>query len=142
MAYTSVDGVEIRVGRGSADNDKLSCDPQYRDSQVRERCCVAVHVRGTSSVAMMRATSRVLQRRCRVGAPVCPLEGAERRRRRRRRQDWWLHVAGHPGSHVVIRSHDNNLPLALPETLRDAAVLAAKHSKVRACAALALPRWA
>jgi hypothetical protein len=35
VAYTSVDGVEIRVGRGSADNDKLSCEPQFRDSRVR-----------------------------------------------------------------------------------------------------------
>eukprot|EP00959_Pyramimonas_sp_CCMP1952_P433890 9085847-Pyramimonas_sp.AAC.3 len=31
LVYTSADGVEIRVGRGSADNDKLSCDPKYRD---------------------------------------------------------------------------------------------------------------
>jgi len=90
---------------------------------------------------MARATSGVPQRRCRVGAHVCVSEEAERRRRRRRRQDWWLHVAGHPGSHVVIRSHDNDLPQALPETLRDAAALAAKHSKVRACTALALLRW-
>jgi hypothetical protein len=149
MAYTSVDGVEIRVGRGSADNDKLSCDPQYRDSQVCDRCCAAMNVRRTLSVAMARATSGDLF--CQqfvysvvfataTGTPVPPSEEAERRRRRRR-QDWWLHVAGHPGSHVVIRSHDNNLPLALPETLRDAAALAAKHSKVRACTVLVLPRW-
>jgi hypothetical protein len=45
------------------------------------------------------------------------------------RQDWWLHVAGHPGSHVVVRSHDNDLPTTMPETLKDAAALAAKNSK-------------
>lgn len=29
--YKSSDGILIRVGRSAADNDKLSCDPQYRD---------------------------------------------------------------------------------------------------------------
>lgn len=43
--------------------------------------------------------------------------------------DWWLHVAGHPGSHVVIRCHDDDLPIKFKETLKDAAVLAAKNSK-------------
>jgi predicted ribosome quality control (RQC) complex YloA/Tae2 family protein len=38
-------------------------------------------------------------------------------------------VAGYPGSHVVIRSHDDDLPVTRPETLRDAAVLAAFNSK-------------
>ena len=74
--HTSVDGVEIRVGRGASDNDELSCNPQYRDGS-----------------------------------------------------DWWLHVAGFPGSHVVIRSSDDDLPRNLPETVRDAAVLAAVNSK-------------
>ena len=46
--------------------------------------------------------------------------------------DWWLHVAGYPGSHVVIRSGDDDLPARLPETLRDAAVLAAVNSKAAA----------
>jgi predicted ribosome quality control (RQC) complex YloA/Tae2 family protein len=44
--------------------------------------------------------------------------------------DWWLHVAGHPGSHVVIRNHSNDLPVQFRETLKDAACLAAKNSKV------------
>jgi len=43
--------------------------------------------------------------------------------------DWWLHVAGHAGSHVVIRSHDDDLPVTKEETLKDAAVLAAVNSK-------------
>jgi len=36
-------------------------------------------------------------------------------RRYRDAQDWWMHVAGSPGSHVVIRSHRDDLPSALPE---------------------------
>jgi len=40
--------------------------------------------------------------------------------------DWWMHVAGYPGSHIVIRCHDNDVPM---ETLTDAATLAAKYSK-------------
>eukprot|EP00240_Pyramimonas_obovata_P006084 CAMPEP_0118945800 /NCGR_PEP_ID=MMETSP1169-20130426/42989_1 /TAXON_ID=36882 /ORGANISM="Pyramimonas obovata, Strain CCMP722" /LENGTH=338 /DNA_ID=CAMNT_0006891595 /DNA_START=137 /DNA_END=1150 /DNA_ORIENTATION=+ len=76
LVYTSADGIQIRVGRGSSDNDKLSCDPQYRDAA-----------------------------------------------------DWWMHAAGHAGSHVVIRSHDDDLPARFPETMKDAAALAAKNSK-------------
>jgi len=76
LTFVSKDGIEIRVGRGSADNDKLSLDPQLRDSR-----------------------------------------------------DWWMHVAGHPGSHVVIRCQEDDLPSAHPETMKDAAALAAKNSK-------------
>lgn len=43
--------------------------------------------------------------------------------------DWWLHVSGFAGSHVVIRSHDDDLPQKYPETLYDAAILAAVNSK-------------
>ena len=43
--------------------------------------------------------------------------------------DWWLHVAGVPGSHVVIRSHDDLLPEKYPEALLDAALLAVINSK-------------
>eukprot|EP00873_Tetraselmis_striata_P000006 jgi/Tetstr1/420270/TSEL_000139.t1 len=71
--YSSVDDIEIRVGRGASDNDSLSCSPAHRDGQ-----------------------------------------------------DWWMHVAGHPGSHVVVRSHDDDVPM---ETMQDAAALAAKFSK-------------
>eukprot|EP01038_Epipyxis_sp_PR26KG_P007560 gene7560-10301_t len=28
--YTSLDGIEIRVGRGASDNDQLSCNPEHR----------------------------------------------------------------------------------------------------------------
>lgn len=42
--------------------------------------------------------------------------------------EWWMHVSGHPGSHVVI-SHEGDL---LPkETKTDAAALAAHFSKAR-----------
>jgi predicted ribosome quality control (RQC) complex YloA/Tae2 family protein len=45
-------------------------------------------------------------------------------------RDFWLHVAGSPGSHVVVRNPDGleNLPR---ETLRYAAALAARHSKMK-----------
>lgn len=74
--YQSVQGLEIRVGRGASDNDELSCNPIYRD-------------------------------------------GA----------DWWMHVAGCAGSHVVIRSHDDQVPETYRETLLDAALLAVVNSK-------------
>jgi hypothetical protein len=76
FTYESADGIEIRVGRQSEDNDELSCNPKYRD-------------------------------------------GA----------DWWLHVSGCPGSHVVIRSHSDELQSAFPHTVKDAAVLAVTNSK-------------
>jgi predicted ribosome quality control (RQC) complex YloA/Tae2 family protein len=44
--------------------------------------------------------------------------------------DWWLHAAGAPGSHIIIRSHDDNLPNIYSETLFDAALLAALSSKL------------
>lgn len=40
--------------------------------------------------------------------------------------DWWMHASGCPGSHVVIRCHDNQLD---PELVQDAAALAARQSK-------------
>lgn len=43
--------------------------------------------------------------------------------------DWWFHVAGSSGSHVVIRSHEDGLPDKYPRTLREAAYLAAINSK-------------
>lgn len=45
-------------------------------------------------------------------------------------QDFWLHVAGESGSHVVVRNPDR-LPRLPRETLRFAASLAAAHSKAR-----------
>ena len=43
--------------------------------------------------------------------------------------DWWLHVSGCPGSHVIIRSHDDALQSTAQETVVDAAVLAVVNSK-------------
>lgn len=45
-------------------------------------------------------------------------------------RDFWLHVAGESGSHVVVRNPDN-LPRLPRETLRFAAGLAAGYSKAR-----------
>jgi predicted ribosome quality control (RQC) complex YloA/Tae2 family protein len=44
--------------------------------------------------------------------------------------DWWMHVASHPGSHVVIRNKDDNFPNLYPDTLIEAALLAVVNSKV------------
>lgn len=40
--------------------------------------------------------------------------------------DWWMHASGCPGSHVVIRCHDEQLD---PDVKKDAAALAARQSK-------------
>ena len=40
--------------------------------------------------------------------------------------DWWMHASGCPGSHVIVRSHDQNLD---NEVVLDAAALAARQSK-------------
>lgn len=45
-------------------------------------------------------------------------------------RDFWMHVAGDSGSHVVVRNPDN-LPRLPRETARFAAGLAAGHSKAR-----------
>ena len=44
--------------------------------------------------------------------------------------DFWLHVAGVPGSHVVVRNPESLLELP-KEVARRAAELAARHSKAR-----------
>jgi predicted ribosome quality control (RQC) complex YloA/Tae2 family protein len=46
-------------------------------------------------------------------------------------RDFWLHVAGSPGSHVVVRNPEG-LDTLPRETLRYAALLAARHSKMKA----------
>ena len=45
-------------------------------------------------------------------------------------RDWWLHVAGHSGSHVIVRNPDGLDVLPRP-VLQRAAELAAWHSKGR-----------
>ncbi len=45
-------------------------------------------------------------------------------------RDFWLHVAGSPGSHVIVRNPEGLTSLPR-ETLRFAATLAARHSKAR-----------
>lgn len=43
--------------------------------------------------------------------------------------DWWFHVDKVPGSHVILRAKDDEEPSR--ETLRQAAAVAAYHSKAR-----------
>lgn len=76
FTYIGEAGIEIRVGRGANDNDELSCNPKFRDSD-----------------------------------------------------NWWLHVAGHAGSHVVIRTNDDNILANNRQIVLDAALLAAVNSK-------------
>lgn len=47
-----------------------------------------------------------------------------------RANDWWFHVRGQPGSHVVLQVPADREPDR--ETLRAAAAVAAWHSKLRA----------
>lgn len=42
---------------------------------------------------------------------------------------WWMHVAGCPGSHVVICNSDDDFPTTYRQSLIDAALLAAVNSK-------------
>ena len=43
--------------------------------------------------------------------------------------DWWFHVRGMPGSHVILRAKEDEEPDR--ETLKQAAAIAAYHSKAR-----------
>jgi predicted ribosome quality control (RQC) complex YloA/Tae2 family protein len=45
-------------------------------------------------------------------------------------EDWWFHADGVPGSHVILRAKPGAEPSR--ETLRQAAAVAAYHSKARA----------
>ncbi len=47
--------------------------------------------------------------------------------------EWWLHVSGYAGSHVVIKCNEEALPTLYRETVLDAAVLAAVNSKAANC---------
>jgi len=47
-----------------------------------------------------------------------------------RGNDWWFHVAGQPGSHVILRVPPGEQPSR--EVLKQAAAVAAWHSKARA----------
>jgi predicted ribosome quality control (RQC) complex YloA/Tae2 family protein len=44
-------------------------------------------------------------------------------------RDWWFHADGVPGSHVILRAKQDEEPSK--ETLRQAAAVAAYHSKAR-----------
>ena len=44
-------------------------------------------------------------------------------------EDWWFHVRGMPGSHVLLRHRSDEEPDR--ETLKRAAAIAAYHSKAR-----------
>jgi predicted ribosome quality control (RQC) complex YloA/Tae2 family protein len=44
-------------------------------------------------------------------------------------EDWWFHADGVPGSHVILRAKSDEEPGK--ETLRQAAAIAAYHSKAR-----------
>lgn len=46
-----------------------------------------------------------------------------------RPNDWWFHVRGMPGSHVLLRAREDAEPDR--ETLKRAAAIAAYHSKAR-----------
>ena len=43
--------------------------------------------------------------------------------------EWWMHADGCAGSHVVIKSSENDILTKYPDTIRDAAILASFRSK-------------
>jgi len=45
-------------------------------------------------------------------------------------RDWWFHVRGMPGSHVLLKTKETGEDPG-PETLKAAAAIAAYHSKAR-----------
>jgi predicted ribosome quality control (RQC) complex YloA/Tae2 family protein len=47
--------------------------------------------------------------------------------------DWWFHADGAPGSHVILRAKPDEEPSR--ETIRQAAAVAAYHSKLRGAGA-------
>ena len=54
-----------------------------------------------------------------------------------RGNDWWFHVRGMPGSHVVLRVPADG-PEPEKETLKQAAAIAAFHSKARGAGTVAV----
>jgi NFACT protein RNA binding domain len=62
----------------------------------------------------------------RVGKKATDNDELTLNRQHRDDADWWMHAAGCPGSHVVIRSNLSVLP---KEVMADAAALAARQSK-------------
>ena len=51
-------------------------------------------------------------------------------------EDWWFHADAVPGSHVLLRAREDEDPAR--ETLRQAAALAAYHSKARSAGRVAV----
>lgn len=51
-------------------------------------------------------------------------------------EDWWFHVRGMPGSHVVLKASDDAEPTR--EVLKQAAAIAAYHSKAREAGTVAV----
>jgi predicted ribosome quality control (RQC) complex YloA/Tae2 family protein len=62
----------------------------------------------------------------RVGKKAIDNDELSTSRQHRDDADWWMHASGCPGSHVVIRCHNDVLP---NELMADAAALAARQSK-------------
>ncbi len=48
-----------------------------------------------------------------------------------RPEEWWFHVRGMPGSHVILRCPDGDKQEPTKEMLKQAAAVAAWHSKAR-----------
>lgn len=48
-----------------------------------------------------------------------------------RPKDWWFHVRGMPGSHVLLRAEEDNRAEPDRQLLEQAAAVAAWHSKAR-----------
>jgi len=53
-----------------------------------------------------------------------------------RANDWWFHIRGMPGSHVILQSREEQEPGR--DTLKQAAAVAAYHSKARSAGVVAV----
>lgn len=65
----------------------------------------------------------------RVGRSAADNDELSCNREHRNGDQWWMHVAGSPGSHVVICSNEDDLLRSHKQTVMDAAFLTAIHSK-------------
>jgi predicted ribosome quality control (RQC) complex YloA/Tae2 family protein len=85
---------------------------------------------------MPRITEYELPGRWRVLAGRSDTDNDELSLRMASQDDWWFHVRGMPGSHVILRGPPGTEPDR--ETLKRAASIAAWHSKARKAGVVAV----
>jgi len=126
------------------DLDQLETDLDLADSrpaieEVRTALLEAGHVRSKRKKPAGFARSQPLSLTSPDGFAL--LVGRNSRQndevtfRRAQGRDWWFHARGVPGAHVIVRAEGKDLP---PDTIRQAAELAAHFSRLRNEASVAV----